>query len=95
MEPYIFMEKNGIHIIDLQKTVVKIDESAAAIKQIAKSGRKVLFVATKKQAKELVADLVKVPHRLRSFAIEPPDGQTYFLQTTKDLVNLLRDHQRR
>ncbi|MFV0590122.1 MAG: 30S ribosomal protein S2 [Draconibacterium sp.] len=59
MEPYIFMEKNGIHIIDLQKTVVKIDEAAAAIKQIAKSGRKVLFVATKKQAKELVSDLVK------------------------------------
>jgi len=59
MEPYIFMEKNGIHIIDLQKTVVKIDEAAAAIKQIAKSGRKILFVATKKQAKELVADQVK------------------------------------
>jgi small subunit ribosomal protein S2 len=59
MEPYIFMEKNGIHIIDLQKTIVKIDEAAAAMKQIAKSGRKVLFVATKKQAKELVAELVK------------------------------------
>ncbi len=59
MEPYIFMEKNGIHIIDLQKTVVKIDEAAAAMKQIAKSGRKVLFVATKKQAKELVAEQVK------------------------------------
>jgi small subunit ribosomal protein S2 len=59
MEPYIFMEKNGIHIIDLQKTIVKIDEAAAAIKQIAKSGRKVLFVATKKQAKDLVSDLVK------------------------------------
>jgi small subunit ribosomal protein S2 len=59
MEPYIFMEKNGIHIIDLQKTIVKIDEAAAAIKQIAKSGRKVLFVATKKQAKELVAEQVK------------------------------------
>ena len=59
MEPYIFMEKNGIHIIDLQKTIVKIDEAAGAIKQIAKSGRKILFVATKKQAKELVADLVK------------------------------------
>jgi small subunit ribosomal protein S2 len=58
MEPYIFMEKNGIHIIDLQKTIVKIDEAAAAIKQIAKSGRKVLFVATKKQAKDLVAELV-------------------------------------
>lgn len=59
MEPYIFMEKNGIHIIDLQKTIVKIDEAAAAIKQIAKSGRKILFVATKKQAKDLVSDLVK------------------------------------
>lgn len=58
MAPYIFMEKNGIHIIDLQKTVAKVDEAAAAIKQIAKSGRKVLFVATKKQAKELVAEAV-------------------------------------
>ncbi len=59
MAPYIFMEKNGIHIIDLQKTVVKIDESAAALKQIAKSGRKILFVATKKQAKDIVTNLVK------------------------------------
>ena len=58
MAPYIFMEKNGIHIIDLQKTIVKIDEAAAAIKQISKSGRKILFVATKKQAKEIVADTV-------------------------------------
>lgn len=58
MAPYIFMEKNGIHIIDLQKTVVKIDEAAAALKQIAKSGRKILFVATKKQAKDIVADNV-------------------------------------
>jgi len=59
MEPYIFMEKNGIHIIDLQKTLVKLEESAAAIKQIAKSGRRILFVATKKQAKDLVSELVK------------------------------------
>ena len=59
MAPYIFMERNGIHIIDLQKTAVKIDEAAAALKQIAKSGRKVLFVATKKQAKEIVAERVK------------------------------------
>ena len=59
MEPYIFMEKNGIHIIDLQKTIVKIDDAAKAVKQIAKSGRKILFVATKKQAKDLVSDLVK------------------------------------
>jgi len=58
MAPYIFMEKNGIHIIDLQKTIVKIDEAADAIKQIAKSGRKILFVATKKQAKDIVAELV-------------------------------------
>jgi len=58
MAPYIFMEKNGIHLIDLQKTIVKIDEAALAIKQIAKSGRKILFVATKKQAKDIVADLV-------------------------------------
>ncbi len=57
MAPYIFMEKNGIHIIDLQKTVVKVDEAASALKQIAKSGRKILFVATKKQAKDIVADL--------------------------------------
>lgn len=58
MAPYIFMEKNGIHIIDLQKTVVKVDEAAAALKQIAKSGRKILFVATKKQAKTIVADKI-------------------------------------
>lgn len=56
MAPYIFMEKNGIHIIDLHKTVVKIDEAAAALKQIAKSGKKILFVATKKQAKSIVAE---------------------------------------
>lgn len=59
MAPYIFMERNGIHIIDLEKTVAKIDEAAAAMKQIAKSGRKILFVATKKQAKEIVAEKVK------------------------------------
>ena len=58
MAPYIFMEKNGIHIIDLHKTVVKVDEAAAALKQIAKSGRRILFVATKKQAKEVVAEEV-------------------------------------
>jgi small subunit ribosomal protein S2 len=58
MAPYIFMEKNGIHIIDLQKTIVKIDEAADALKQISRSGRKVLFVATKKQAKSIVAEKV-------------------------------------
>lgn len=56
MAPYIFMERNGIHIIDLVKTAAKIEEAAAALKSIAKSGKKVLFVATKKQAKQVVAD---------------------------------------
>jgi len=59
MAPYIFMEKNGIHIIDLNKTLVKLDEAAEALKQIAKSGKKVLFVATKKQAKDIVANTVQ------------------------------------
>ena len=56
MAPYIFMEKNGIHIIDLHKTVVKIDEAANVMKQLAHAGRKILFVATKKQAKDIVAE---------------------------------------
>ena len=59
MAPYIFMERNGIHIIDLHKTVAKIDEAAEALHKIARSGRKILFVATKKQAKEIVATKVK------------------------------------
>lgn len=59
MAPYIFMEKNGIHIIDLYKTVDKVEEACAAAKQIAKSGKKILFVATKKQAKDTIAELVK------------------------------------
>ena len=56
MAPYIFMERNGIHIIDLHKTVAKIDEAAEALKQIAKSGKKILFVSTKKQAKDVIAE---------------------------------------
>ena len=56
MAPYIYTERNGIHIIDLHKTAAKIDEAAEALKQIAKSGKKVLFVATKKQTKEVVAE---------------------------------------
>ncbi len=56
MAPYVFMERNGIHIIDLNKTVAKVDEAAEALKQIAKSGKKILFVATKKQAKDVVAE---------------------------------------
>ena len=56
MAPYIFMERNGIHIIDLYKTVAKVDEAAEVMKNLAKQGKKVLFVATKKQAKQVVAD---------------------------------------
>jgi small subunit ribosomal protein S2 len=56
MAPYIFMERNGIHIIDLHKTVAKLDEAAEVLKNLARSGRRILFVATKKQAKQIVAD---------------------------------------
>ncbi|TGE19830.1 30S ribosomal protein S2 [Hymenobacter elongatus] len=59
MAPYIFMEKNGIHIIDLNKTLVSLEQAASAIRNIAKSGRKVLFVATKKQAQEIVTEEAK------------------------------------
>lgn len=59
MAPYIFSEKNGIHVIDLNKTVRKIETAASAMKQITKSGKKILFVATKKQGKNVVAELVK------------------------------------
>lgn len=58
MAPYIFMERNGIHIIDLNKTVAKIDEAAEAMKNLAKSGKKILFVSTKKQTKDIIADKV-------------------------------------
>ncbi len=58
MKPYIFMVKNGIHILDLHKTVAKVDEAADALKQIAKSGRKVLFVATKRQARDIISEKV-------------------------------------
>ena len=59
MAPYIFMERNGIHILDLYKSMAKLEEAASAMKQVAKSGKKILFVATKKQAKEIVAEQVK------------------------------------
>jgi len=59
MAPYIFMERNGIHIIDLEKTIEKLEEAASAMKHIARSGKKILFVATKKQAKEIVAEKAK------------------------------------
>lgn len=59
MAPYVFMERNGIHVIDLHKTAIMLDDAAAALGQIAKSGKKILFVATKKQAKEIVSEKVK------------------------------------
>lgn len=59
MAPYIFMERNGIHIIDLHKTAAKLEEASSALNQIAKSGKKIMFVATKKQAKNVVADKAK------------------------------------
>ena len=59
MSPYVFMEKNKIHIIDLNKTISKLDEACRSLKQIAKSGKKILFVATKKQAKTIVAESAK------------------------------------
>jgi small subunit ribosomal protein S2 len=59
MAPYIFMEKNGIHIIDLHKTAAKLEQACAAMEQIAKSGKKIMFVATKKQAKDIVAEKIK------------------------------------
>ncbi|MBA22899.1 MAG: 30S ribosomal protein S2, partial [Flavobacteriales bacterium] len=64
MAPYIYMERNGIHIINLYKTAAKIEEASEAMKKIAASGRKILFVATKKQAKDIVAEkaaAVKMP----------------------------------
>ncbi len=59
MAPYIFMERNGIHIIDLYKTQAKLEETSNAMKQVAKSGRRILFVSTKKQAKDIVSDVAK------------------------------------
>jgi len=59
MAPYIFMERNGVHIIDLNKTIAKIDEAARGLKQIAKSGKRILFIATKKQAKSYIAEQSK------------------------------------
>ena len=85
MAPYIFMERNGIHIIDLHKTVVKIDDAAAALKQIAKSGKKVLFVATKKQAKEVIAE--KATEIGMPYVIERwPGGMLTNFQTIRKAV---------
>jgi small subunit ribosomal protein S2 len=98
MAPYIFMEKNGIHIIDLNKTLAKLEESSTALKQIAKSGKKVLFVGTKKQAKEIVAE--KATSMNMPFVTERwPGGMlTNFVTIRKSvkkmtsLENLLKDN---
>ena len=85
MAPYIYTERNGIHIIDLHKTVAKIDEAADALKQIAKSGKKILFVATKKQTKEVIAEKaasVNMPYVIERW----PDGMLTNFPTIRKAV---------
>ena len=85
MAPYIFDEKKGIHIIDLNKTIVKMDEAANALKQIAKSGRKILFVATKKQAKDILES--KVAETNMPFISERwPGGMLTNFKTTRKTI---------
>ena len=85
MAPYIFMERNGIHIIDLHKTAVKLDDAAAALKQIAKSGRKILFVATKKQAKEILESNVSET-RMPFISERWPGGMLTNFKTTRKTI---------
>ena len=85
MAPYIYAEKNGIHIIDLNKTVVKIDEAATALQQIARSGKKILFVATKKQAKDIVAERVK-PLNMPYVTERWPGGMLTNFQTIRKSI---------
>ena len=85
MSPYIFDEKKGIHIIDLNKTLVKLDEAANAMKQIAKSGRKILFVATKKQAKEIISAKVEEIN-MPSITERWPGGMLTNFKTTRKTV---------
>ena len=73
MSPFIYMEKNGIHIINLYKTASKIDEAKLALKKLAASGRKILFVATKKQAKDIVAEKACNYNDVKYFEVCPPD----------------------
>ena len=70
MAPYIFMEKNGIHIIDLNKTVLQLEDASNALKQMARSGKKILFVGTKKQAKDIIAEKAKGVIFLKGTATE-------------------------
>lgn len=85
MAPYVFEERKGIHIIDLNKTVVKAEEAAAALKQIAKSGRKILFVATKKQAKSIVVEKVKET-RMPFVTERWPGGMLTNFKTTRKTI---------
>jgi small subunit ribosomal protein S2 len=85
MAPYIFMEKNGIHLIDLNKTLVKVDEAAAALKQIAKSGKKIMFVATKKQAKEVLSEKI-TPINMPFVAERWPGGMLTNFQTIRKTI---------
>ena len=85
MAPYIYMERNGIHIINLYKTAAKVNEASSAIKKIAASGRKILFVATKKQAKDIVAKKaseVKMPYITERW----PGGMLTNFKTTRKTV---------
>ena len=85
MAPYVFDEKKGIHVIDLNKTLVKLDEAANAMKQIAKSGRKILFVATKKQAKEIIASKAEEIN-MPSITERWPGGMLTNFKTTRKTV---------
>ncbi|MCT4581962.1 MAG: 30S ribosomal protein S2 [Flavobacteriales bacterium] len=85
MAPYVFEERKGIHIIDLNKTAVKAEEAAAALKQIAKSGRKILFVATKKQAKSIIEDKVKET-RMPYITERWPGGMLTNFKTTRKTI---------
>lgn len=88
MSPYIFMERNGIHLIDLNKTQVKLEEAASAIKQIAKSGKKILFVATKKQAKDIVANASKAVGMPYITERWPGGALTNFITVRKSLKKM-------
>ena len=100
MAPYIFMERNGIHIIDLHKTAVKLEEAAEAMKQIVKSGRRVLFVATKKQAKDIVAEKVSkvgMPYVTERWAGGMLTNFPTIRKAVKKMTNIdkMKDYQRK
>lgn len=91
MAPYIFMEHNGIHIIDLNKTIVKIDEAAAALSLMAKQGKKILFVATKKQAKDIIAEKaasVNMPYVTERWAGGMLTNFTTIRKAVKKMANI-------